>query len=87
MCQYAWQNAYCERVNGIIKNEYLKNQNITNFNSLKIFLNRSVNSYNSERPHQNLPNRMAPNKFEAKLKNGFIDVKPTMKLYKLDVEC
>ena len=87
MCQYAWQNAYCERVNGIIKNEYLKNRNITNFNSLKIFLNRSVNAYNSERPHQNLPNRMAPNKFEDKLKNEFIDVKPTMNLYKLDVEC
>ena len=87
MCQYAWQNAYCERVNGIIKNEYLKNWNITDFNSLKKYLNRTVNSYNNERPHQNLPNRMAPGQFEAKLTSGFIDVKPTMKLYKLDVEC
>jgi putative transposase len=86
MCQHAWENAYCERVNGIIKNEYLKHWKIKSFHELERALERAVALYNNERPHWNLPNRLAPVTFEKKINAGFWDKMPVMKLYKQPVE-
>lgn len=86
MCQFAWQNAYCERVNGIIKNEYLKCWKLSNMVELKKAVSRAVYLYNFERPHWKLPNKLAPVIFEKQVSEGLFRIKPTMKLYsnKLD---
>jgi putative transposase len=51
----AWENAYAERVNGIIKNEYLKPKRIKSFAGLKQHVERAVNHYNMKRIHRSLP--------------------------------
>ena len=60
----AWKNAHAERVNGIIKNEYILPLGFTSFEGLVSSLRHSVNKYNKVRPHLNLPKRRAPNAFE-----------------------
>ena len=45
------ENAIAERVNGIIKNEYLKKYNPKSLKQARLLLIRSVNLYNQERPH------------------------------------
>jgi putative transposase len=86
MCQHAWQNAYCERVNGIIKNEYLKHWNLCSFPQLERAVERAVDLYNYERPHWNLTDRLSPVSFEQKLNTGFWDKRPITRLYKQQVE-
>jgi transposase InsO family protein len=83
MCLNAWQNAYCERLNGIMKNEYLKNWKILDYDTLVNSTDRAVKLYNEDRPHTKLPERLCPSKFEQKLSQGLFRIKPTMKLYKL----
>jgi len=86
MCLYAWQNAYCERLNGIIKNEYLKCWRIADLGQLKQALDRAVYLYNNERPHRELSGRLSPVQFEDKLRTGLFRFKPTMRLYSKDVD-
>jgi putative transposase len=81
MCQFAWQNAYCERVNGIIKNEYLSSWKISNLDELRKAVDKAVHLYNDERPHTSLPNKLAPTVFEKQLDKGLFRIKPTMTLY------
>lgn len=45
------ENAIAERLNGIIKEEYLKKYKPKNFEQATFLLNRSVNLYNTQRPH------------------------------------
>lgn len=63
MCDYAWENGKAERVNGIIKNNYLKHFNLKNFKQLTTELDRSVRLYNGDKPHSSL-NRLTPIEFE-----------------------
>lgn len=42
----AWENPYAERINGIIKNEYLKRWVIRDFKDLKRKVAKAVNHYN-----------------------------------------
>lgn len=63
----AWKNAHAERVNGIIKNEYILPLGFTSFEGLVSSLRHSLNKYNKVRPHMNLPKRMSPNAFEQSL--------------------
>ena len=60
----AQDNAYAERVNGIIKNEYLKYKIINSFNDLKRETKKAVEHYNNKRIHGSLPNKMNPRQFE-----------------------
>lgn len=48
-----YENAVAERINGIIKNEYLPEQ-ITDFFDAKKYIKRSIKLYNKERPHESL---------------------------------
>lgn len=57
------ENAYAERINGIIKNEYLAYKQLASFKALKRELRIAVKDYNAARPHQNLA-RMTPLAFE-----------------------
>ena len=61
----AQDNAYAERINGIIKNEYLKKKKIGSFSSLRSELKKAVEHYNNKRIHRSLPQRMTPLQFES----------------------
>jgi len=64
MCNYAWENAYGERINRTIKEEYLDARLIRNFMELKSEVSRAVYLYNHDRNHNNLYGKMSPVKFE-----------------------
>ncbi len=63
----AQENAYAERVNGIIKNEYLVYKSIDTFRQLKKEVTSAVDHYNNRRIHRSLPNKQTPRKFENEL--------------------
>lgn len=63
MCEYAWENGKAERINGVIKNNYLIHRNIKTFEELQKEVDRSVQLYNFEKPHIGLQ-RMTPVNFE-----------------------
>jgi transposase InsO family protein len=67
MCDVAYENAYAERINGTIKNQYLKGYNPQNFNELINMTGRAINNYNNVRPHHSLNNR-TPASFERQLR-------------------
>jgi len=63
MCYYPWENGNAERLNGIIKNNYLKHKNIKGYQGLVKEVDRSVNLYNYDKPHIRLK-RKTPIQFE-----------------------
>lgn len=63
MCEYPWDNGKAERINGVIKNNYLRHREITSFDELQKEVDRSVRLYNEEKPHIKLK-RLSPIKFE-----------------------
>lgn len=66
MCEYAYENGKAERINGIIKNNYLKHWNIKNLAQLIKSVDRAVYLYNQDKPHTSL-DRLTPIQFENKL--------------------
>jgi putative transposase len=54
MAKSSIENPYAERLNGIIKNDYLKTFDTSSFARLKKSLDWSVWLYNNERPHSEL---------------------------------
>ena len=67
MGQKAEDNAYVERLNGIIKNEYLHYRPIETFDDLKKWVKQAVDQYNNERIHDALPGKISPIEFEKKM--------------------
>lgn len=64
MADTAQKNAYAERINGIIKNEYLAYWSIPDFTTLKRKMKQAVNHYNYQRIHRSLPAKLSPVSFE-----------------------
>jgi len=62
------ENALAERMNGIIKNEYLFNKNIRNVNHARVLLTQAVDAYNNERPHSSIK-MQTPNKLHLSYAN------------------
>lgn len=60
-------NAYAERVNGTLKNEYLQYKSPANFDQLKRELSKAVKHYNRIRIHNHLPDDMSPIAFEQRI--------------------
>lgn len=54
------ENAIAERINGIIKEEYLHNYQVNNLKEAKELLKAVVDLYNNERPHMSISN-LTPN--------------------------
>ena len=50
------ENAVAERINGIIKDEYLETYDIDNLKDAKGLLKAVVDLYNNERPHMSISN-------------------------------
>ncbi|OAV42882.1 IS3 family transposase [Lewinella sp. 4G2] len=65
MCDVALDNAYAERLNGVIKQEYLDHWQPKDFDQLKRLVNRAVKHYNTKRIHGRLPLRSSPKAFVA----------------------
>lgn len=82
MCNEVYENTHIERVNGIIKNEYLRHYNIQNFSQLGRGLKKAVDIYNNLRPHSAL-NRLSPCQFEAILSNRKNEEKEIIKIFTL----
>lgn len=71
MGKQAYDNPHAERVNGTIKNDYLIPYKPKNFEELEKMLAKSVNLYNTFRPHKSLK-RLAPMKFESMVEQGLL---------------
>jgi transposase InsO family protein len=65
MCETAQENGMAERLNGVIKRNYLQHRGITTFNQLRNEIDRTVYLYNFEKPHKKLK-RMTPAEFIIK---------------------
>lgn len=79
------ENAIAERVNGIIKDEYLETYEIDTIGEAKELLTAVVNLYNNERPHMSIgnlsPNTLHKAKQEIKTKRlwkNYYRKKPTI---------
>lgn len=63
MCEYPWENGKVERLNGVIKNNYLIHREINSFKELCKEVDRTVSLYNNDKPHIGLQ-RKSPIEFE-----------------------
>ncbi len=63
MCEYPWENGKAERLNGVIKNNYLVHREIKSFEELQKEVDRTVLLYNKEKPHIELQ-RKSPEEYE-----------------------
>lgn len=63
-----YENSHAERLNGIIKNNYLYPYGPTNFSSLKRLLDKAVLMYNTGKPHKAL-GKLTPRMFRNTIDN------------------
>lgn len=75
MCEFAYENPYAERINGTIKNQYLKGYNPRNFTELVKMTDRAVKNYNWIKPHSSLK-KIPPAVFENLLPAGGSSLSP-----------
>lgn len=54
MAETVYENSKAERINGVIKNSYLKRWSIRTMQELAQSVDRAVRAYNSEKPHSSL---------------------------------
>jgi putative transposase len=80
MSKSVLENAHAERLNGIIKNEYLSHWKISSFQDLEKALDKAVHLYNTERPHAEL-NFKTPNQFEKELDQIPHEKRKKLKIY------
>jgi transposase InsO family protein len=74
------ENPYAERLNGIIKNDYLRYFDTSTFAKLCKALDKAVWLYNNEKPHSEL-DYMSPVNFEKMLLQQNINERKTMVLH------
>ena len=80
MAQSAQDNAYAERINNTIKNEYLVYWKQNSFEELKKQVNKAVLNYNNKRLHNNLK-RENPIAFKQKWQLNKRENKIKMTIY------
>lgn len=81
MGEIAQDNAFAERINGTIKNEYLKLWNIPDLNTLKTKTRKAVNHYNSKRLHLAFNNKYSPLQFKENILNLSTQERPKVIIY------
>ena len=79
----AQDNAYAERINKTMKEEYLHYWKPKTYQELEMCLEKAVNHYNSKRPHNNL-DKMSPIEFEKKWYENDIKSKPIFTIFDYD---
>lgn len=78
MCEYAYENGKAERLNGVIKNNYLIHWKIKTLADLTKSVDRAVHLYNTEKPHSAL-NFKTPMEIDQKNVYLNLQTKPKMK--------
>src|SRR5690606_23830345 len=66
------ENAVAERINGILKEEYLDCYNVENVLEAKVLLEQVVKLYNQERPHMSIGNLVPEKVHDCSLEKGEI---------------
>jgi transposase InsO family protein len=66
MCDTVYENPHAERINGIIKNDYVSHYGPESFDRLKLMVKKAVEMYNYIRPHGSLSG-LSPITFEELL--------------------
>ena len=79
MCSSVFENTSMERLNGIIKNDYIRHWNPNSFSQLKKLLDRAVNNYNNC-PHGELEMN-SPLDFEKKLQQIPLNQRTKLSVY------
>lgn len=77
----AQDNAYAERINGTIKNEFLNYKTINTFLDLKREVKKAVEYYNEKRIHKHLPGKQSPREFERSLLHLSTQNRPKVIVY------
>ena len=72
MCKSPYENPYAERINGIIKNDYLLGYGPSNYSELVSMTTKAVSKYNYEKPHGSLKN-VSPFQFEQQIQRANVD--------------
>lgn len=80
MCNEVLENAHIERVNGTIKNQYLKYWKIDTYEELCVRLEKTINAYNQTRGHSSL-NKMPPDSFEQYIKELDVAQRPKLPIW------
>jgi putative transposase len=80
MCNEVHENAHIERVNGTIKNQYLRYWNITKFEELEYRLQQTIDAYNRGKPHRSLL-KMSPDSFEQYIKELAVEKRPKLPIW------
>ncbi len=83
MCNEVYENAHIERVNGTIKNQYLRYWNSASFVELKNNVKKAIDTYNNKRPHSSLHKR-TPNSFEQYIKELEVEKRPKLNIWTSD---
>lgn len=78
MAEFVLDNPHAERINGIIKNNYLIHRKIESFEQLVKEPDRSVKLYNHEKPHSSLQN-LTPFEFEQTYRSLHSNKNPKVK--------
>ena len=78
-----YENAIAERVNGILKNELLLNQNFASFEQAQQAVSHAITMYNEERPHSSC-DMLTP--AQAHEQNGILRKRWKPKSYKTKVK-
>ena len=81
MCKAAWENAYTERINRTIKEEYLDRWVIKDYETLSRSVDKAVKHYNNKRKHKSLAGK-SPVQFENEVEKLPEDQRPKEKIYK-----
>jgi transposase InsO family protein len=81
MCKQAQENAYVERLNRTIKEEYLDAWVISDYRGLVKSVNKAVKLYNEARPHKSLQMR-SPNQYEKYISSLDAEQRPEQKVFK-----
>ncbi|NVO58711.1 DDE-type integrase/transposase/recombinase, partial [Rhodobacteraceae bacterium B1Z28] len=74
MAKTAQDNAYAERINRTIKNDYIEHWKPKTFEQLKRIMTKAVNHYNNKRPHNHI-DKISPIQFEKQYLNDMIPKK------------
>lgn len=67
MCVNVYENPHAERINGTIKNDYLRGYDPLDFKGLKRSLDKAVYMYNNEKPHSSI-HHFTPVQYEQHIK-------------------
>ena len=81
MCNEVYENTHIERVNDTIKNQYLLRMEISSEKQLHQRVARVIEVYNTQRPHQSLPQKITPVAYEHALTTVAFTERIKMQIY------